>query len=320
MEPCTQPGYAMELPSLDKFIRVFNENLTVVESTVEAKLKIQRKFLINQFNKTTEWNNKWKLIVILPSLQDGEATETGQAAIEVLETIEELHSVIPNRTIIVVVRASGRGLWEDAIHTHQACRIILEGYQFHSRLNSESIWDQIETICELNYQSDLFSVQILPLLNDAALTNLPDKTMDLSMLGYNCAHLSERGLSLLHINVWNSLLTKQSERTHHFRPRFVLPHCVDPQCPFIRTHNNSALCLWNKQQSKGDEARRNNCEQLIALIALLSATVPCIVLMIILCYGRKHYEIKELKCTRPILKSVGDDWTSIRFIDEDSVC
>ncbi|VDM39350.1 unnamed protein product [Toxocara canis] len=250
LDPCIQPGYAMELPSLDKFLRIFNSNLTVVESTMESKLSIQREFLVKKFSETDEWNNKWKLIVIMPSLQDGEANELEQPAVEVLETIEELHNVIPNRTLIVVVRTSGTGLWEDASHTHQACRNMLEPFKLYSKFNSPSVWDQVETICESNFQNELFSVQILPLLKDAALINLPDDTMDLSVLGYDCAHFSERGLSLFHINIWNSILTRESERTHSFRPVFTAPQCAGPQCPFFRTHNNSALCLWNPKPSK----------------------------------------------------------------------
>uniref|UniRef100_A0A915BBF4 Phospholipase B1, membrane-associated n=1 Tax=Parascaris univalens TaxID=6257 RepID=A0A915BBF4_PARUN len=319
LDSCAQPGYAMELPSIDKFLRIFNENLTVIESTVESKLSIQRDYLVKKFNEdNTEWNKRWKLIIIMPSLQDGEASESGQAAIEVLDTIEELYNVVPNRTIIVVIRTSGIGIWQDAAHTHQACRSMLQRFKMYSKFNSASVWDQVEAICETHFQNEMFSVQILPLLKDAALVNLPDNTMDLSVLGYDCSHFSERGLSLFHINIWNSILTKEPERTQAFRPVFISPQCADPQCPFIRTHNNSALCLWNPKPSK-DEEVNDYCEQFIAVIALLSAIVPCMVLVVVLCRRRRHDRVTEIDSTPP-LKAVGEDWTSIRFIDEDSVC
>lgn len=71
LDSCAQPGYTMELPSIDKFLRIFNENLTVIESTIESKLSIQRDYLVKKFSEDTEWNKRWKLIVIMPSLQVG---------------------------------------------------------------------------------------------------------------------------------------------------------------------------------------------------------------------------------------------------------
>uniref|UniRef100_A0A0M3IS95 Epsilon-sarcoglycan n=1 Tax=Ascaris lumbricoides TaxID=6252 RepID=A0A0M3IS95_ASCLU len=68
-----------------------------------------------------------------------------------------------------------------------------------------------------------------------------------------------------------------------------------------------------------DEEVNDYCEQFIAVIALLSAIVPCMVLVVVLCRRRRHDRVTEIDSTPP-LKAVGEDWTSIRFIDEDSIC
>uniref|UniRef100_A0A1I7WYS8 Peptidase_S8 domain-containing protein n=1 Tax=Heterorhabditis bacteriophora TaxID=37862 RepID=A0A1I7WYS8_HETBA len=111
LDSCDHHSSTMELPSMDKILRVFNPNLTVVKSNERDDfLPDQARMIAYTIKQSKGYNNIWKLIVIAATIQDGEASETGQTAIEVLDTIEELYKLLPEKTFIVVLRSSGNGL------------------------------------------------------------------------------------------------------------------------------------------------------------------------------------------------------------------
>lgn len=56
-------------------------------------------------------------------------------------------------------------------------------------------------------------------------------------MGYDCSHFSERGLSLLHLGIWNSLMTRSSER-YTLPKKKHKPVQISP----VQT-SNSASCL-----------------------------------------------------------------------------
>lgn len=314
LDPCDYPASTQSLPSIDKFLRIFNPEIKVIVSPADKRLTAQGSFIVKEIKKHDSWNDKWKLIAIMPGLQDGEAVDRRQVAIEVLAVITELNITLGERTMIVVVRNSGASIWADSANTHKACRKMLDRYKDMANINSDMVWNQVEKITKANFRRELFSVQMLPLLNEASLVNLTEGIMDLSIMGYDCAHFSAKGLSMFHIAVWNSLLTQTSERTHKYRPIVTNPQCTDPQCPFIRTHNNSALCMWAIPK---DEHDSRLIEQWIAISALITAIALCILLIIVICCDRGRERI--LKLDSDGLKPVGADWSSItKFIDEDS--
>ncbi|PIO62031.1 hypothetical protein TELCIR_16427 [Teladorsagia circumcincta] len=176
LDSCDHRSLSMTLPSLDKMLKVFNPNLKVVQSNQrDDSLKEQARTIAESIQEFEGYENVWKLILIAATIQDGEASESRQTAVEVLEAIEELRNRLPVRTFIVVLRTSGNGIWSDATHSHAACREMLSMWKTHSKYNSMSVWDQMETIVHKNFRRPDFNVEVLPLLRDSALINLPDQ-------------------------------------------------------------------------------------------------------------------------------------------------
>ncbi|VDM77362.1 unnamed protein product [Strongylus vulgaris] len=134
-----------------------------------------RRVIADSIRQIQGYENAWKLIVIAATIQDGDASETRQTAIEVLSAVEEFHRLLPTRTFIVVVRSSGNGIWADASHSHKACHEMLARWKSYARFNSNSVWDQVEIIVQKNFRKSDFTVEILPLLRESALVNLPEQ-------------------------------------------------------------------------------------------------------------------------------------------------
>ncbi|CAJ0567927.1 unnamed protein product, partial [Mesorhabditis spiculigera] len=308
LDSCQHRPSENELPSIERLLRLFADNLTVVSTNNrDDPLRDQAKKIGEAVRRLDRHAEKWKLIVVIPSVQDGEASETGQTAVEVLAMIEELQKQLPVRTLVVVVENSGKGIWADASHSHAACRQMLSKWKIHSQYNTENIWDQVNRIADLNFRKANFTVEILPLLRNASLTHLPD-AMDLSVLGYDCAHFSERGLSLLHTGIWNELWTTAKLRNRHWRPTPNMVICPNPRCPFIRTQVNSEKCIWNEVESWTSPLP----PEIIALCILALAVLLSICLLCCLCM----HKAPKLKKKR--MHSFGSTFSSIRFIDEDS--
>ncbi|WKY09606.1 hypothetical protein Q1695_002175 [Nippostrongylus brasiliensis] len=311
LDTCDHRSNAMELPSLDKMLRVFNPALTVIQSNErDDNLVEQSRSIAHSIHQLQGYENVWKLIVIAATIQDGDASESRQTAVEVLGAVEELHKLLPHRTFIVVVRTSGDGIWSDASHSHIACHELLSRWKSHSQYNSISVWDQMETIVQKNFRRPYFTVEVLPLLRESSLTNLPEQ-MDLSVLGYDCAHFSERGLSLLHIAIWNSFFTKSSDRIRNYRPITPPLLCPDFRCPFFRTVSNSGVCIWRAPEVQDENGLPS---KLITIAVLGFCILLAIVVMVFMC--RKPNRTDDIK--KPA-KSFGASFSSIKFIDEDVV-
>ncbi|GMT11237.1 hypothetical protein PFISCL1PPCAC_2534 [Pristionchus fissidentatus] len=307
LDSCGHHSSSSELPTLDKMIKVFNPNLTVmnVHRNHDESFVNQVKEITARIKAIPDHEEKWKMIFMLPNIQDGEASETGQAAIEVLQAIEYLNDNLPRKTFIVVLKSSGKGMWRDASHAHSACLTLLDRWKKYVDHNSESVWEQVNTIVEKNFQHQLFTVEILPLLNEGALAQFPNGS-DLSSLGYDCAHWSERGLSLLHVAIWTAMLSSQSMRTREYRPVHSMPKCPEPRCPFIRTSSNSAVCLWSKIEDDPFPL----APQIIAVAILAVCALLCFILVLFLCLRKDKSTLKKEK-------AFGSNFSSIKFIDDD---
>ncbi|KJH53764.1 hypothetical protein DICVIV_00193 [Dictyocaulus viviparus] len=246
LDSCDHQSSSMNFPSLNKMLRIFNPDLIVVDSNKRDDS------LVDQARQIS--SSVWK---IEGYENDGQASETRQTAVEILDAVEEFHKLLPQKTFIVVIRTSGSGIWSDANRSHKvlahtvtsvkACKEILSLWKSHSHYNSISVWDQMEAIVRKNFQKPNFTVEVFPLLRQSTLSDLLDE-MDFSVLGYDCAHFSERGLSLLHTAIWNSFFTKNNERLREYRPLASPLLCPDFRCPFLRTATNSEFCIWNPKK------------------------------------------------------------------------
>ncbi|KAJ1367744.1 hypothetical protein KIN20_028723 [Parelaphostrongylus tenuis] len=330
LDSCDHRSSSMELPSLDKMLKIFNPNLLVVHNNKhDDNLADQARAVASAMQQTEGYEDIWKLIVIAATIQDGQASESRQTAVEVLGAIEELHRLLPTKTFIVVIRTSGSGIWSDASNSHKACQRILNKWKSHSRYNSISVWDQMEMIVQKNFRQPNFTVEVFPLLRESSLSNVLDEKMigriwqgreseivhttymmDMSVLGYDCAHFSERGLSLLHRAIWNSFFTKSSDRIRDYRPLASPLLCPDFRCPFFRTLTNSGLCIWN---SLKDYEPSIYPKLITACVVLLSILLMIVVLFFILRKPRRTDDIKKPA------KAFGTSLSSLRFIDEDVV-
>ncbi|MCP9262715.1 Cullin-5 [Dirofilaria immitis] len=128
---CQHASYTSSLPSVVKFLTKFIRNLTVIESSNATKLENQTLYLVEKFMKHKNWRNKWKLIIIMPNMEDGELREPEQSAVEVMKSIRLLYEVVPQRTILIVVRTSTLQLWQDASNAHRACQTLLEPWKLY---------------------------------------------------------------------------------------------------------------------------------------------------------------------------------------------
>ncbi|PIO73420.1 hypothetical protein TELCIR_04611 [Teladorsagia circumcincta] len=108
---------------------------TIVPSSEEAG-KATLRTIAESIQEFEGYENVWKLILIAATIQDGEASESRQTAVEVLEAIEELRNRLPVRTFIVVLRTSGNGIWSDATHSHAVAE-------------ESSIYPKLITLCAL---------------------------------------------------------------------------------------------------------------------------------------------------------------------------
>ncbi|CCD70637.1 Phospholipase B1, membrane-associated [Caenorhabditis elegans] len=308
--PCNIRSSEMSLPSLPSMLQLRGAQLDQIESgQLDESLADQARDIGERIRKIEGFENDWKMIVILATIQDGKASETGQTAVEVLSAIEELLKLVPEKTFVVVLRSSGSGIWRDASHQSLACKSQLAQWKVHNKFNYNSVWNQVETIVEKNYRKPQFHVEVLPLLKDPALTNLPDG-VDLSALGYDCAHFSERGLSLLHLAIWNSLFTRNKARESQFRPTASQVFCPDPSCPFFRTPSNSDMCIWTGTMPD-DEFYWVDYLIFIGIWVLLM--VLFVIIFYCICVTRR------VASEKTPTKAFGASFSSIKFIDEDVV-
>uniref|UniRef100_A0A158PC46 SGNH domain-containing protein n=1 Tax=Angiostrongylus cantonensis TaxID=6313 RepID=A0A158PC46_ANGCA len=310
LDSCDHRSSSMELPSLDKMLKIFNPEMVVVNNNKrDDSLADQARAVASQIQQTEGYENIWKLIVIAASIQDGQASESRQTAVEVLGAIQELHRLLTLKTFIVVIRTSGDGIWSNASHSNKACQRILNEWKSHSRYNSISVWDQMEIIVQNNFREPNFTVEVFPLLRESTLSTVLGE-MDLSVLGYDCAHFSERGLSLLHTAIWNSFFIKNSNRQREYRPLASPLLCPDFRCPFFRTLTNSGLCIWNPLK---DSEPSMYTQLITACVVLLSILLMIAVLFFIFRKPRRTDDIKK-----PV-KAFGASLSSLKFIDEDVV-
>ncbi|KIH45345.1 hypothetical protein ANCDUO_24614 [Ancylostoma duodenale] len=134
--------------------------------------------------------------------------------------------------------------------------------------------------------------------------------MDLSVLGYDCSHFSERGLSILHMAVWNSFFTKSGDRVRQYRPSPPQLLCPDFRCPFFRTVSNSGYCIYNA----AEDTEPSIYPKLITVCVLLLCLLLAAIVLFFMC--RKPRRTEDIK--KPV-KAFGASFSSIKFIDEDIV-
>ncbi|KAK0420839.1 hypothetical protein QR680_014917 [Steinernema hermaphroditum] len=273
-ESCTKS--LNPLPTLDDFLAVFNPSLTVIASERATNIISQTRRVISVVKSLKNWKERWKLIVVAPSPYDSELHSLDVMATAVLEVLGELFRVIPHRTLVVVVRVSETKIWQQASFGFEACERLLSKWKLHDEKTLVNVWDTLEEHIAYLYRYPTFSAQILPFMRNALLLPYND-TIDVSPLGADCVHLSTRGHSLLHQQIWNSLFTRPTERPNFWRPLVQPLVCPPPHCPYIATSNNTVFCVEPDNERNPPDPTFN--EDLLVVILLLFTILLCIILL-----------------------------------------
>uniref|UniRef100_A0A914X1H6 Uncharacterized protein n=1 Tax=Plectus sambesii TaxID=2011161 RepID=A0A914X1H6_9BILA len=281
--------------SVPAILRQYNRYMSVIPvRDFREDMKGQFAQVLRQIKRQSHWQRRWKMLLILPGTVDGRFSETGQAAVEVLETIEAIHKSLPENTIVVVMKMSDFGMWLQASESSAACDIQLKKLSLKERNGTDNIWEQVTKIASANFDRPEFSVQVLSSLSGSRLMDFPTGK-DVSFFAHNCMHLSKKGFSLLQTAIWNDLVTAFNDRKGRFEPNWLKMGglmCHDSQCPFIRTTSNSHNCSWTEQEYDYDSAVMNAYLQLpdephhetfVSMHPALTALIITAILASILC-------------------------------------
>ncbi|KHJ86119.1 hypothetical protein OESDEN_14139 [Oesophagostomum dentatum] len=106
-------------------------------------LWIKQRLLLNPYKRSKVMRMLGNLLSSSATIQDGDASETRQTAIEVLGAVEEFHRLLPVRIFEAFIRSSGKGIGVDESHSHKACLDMLSRWKSYTRFNSNSVWDQV---------------------------------------------------------------------------------------------------------------------------------------------------------------------------------
>lgn len=77
---------------------------------------------------------------------------------------------------------------------------------------------------------------------------------DFSVMSSDCIHFSGRGLSLLHIYIWNWLV--QPSKRQPWVPLVRRLYCPRPACPFFATEENIHSCPYRWQSADGRNRKK----------------------------------------------------------------
>lgn len=147
--------------SVPAILRKYNKYVSIVPvRNFRDDMKTQFAQVFREIKRLTNWQRRWKLLLILPGAVDGHFSETGQTAVEVLETIEAIHKALPLNTIVFVLRLSDFGMWLQASESSAACDIQLKKLALRERNGTDNIWDQVTKIVASNFDRPEFSVQV----------------------------------------------------------------------------------------------------------------------------------------------------------------
>ncbi|KAL3091005.1 hypothetical protein niasHT_023605 [Heterodera trifolii] len=189
-------------------------------------------------------SERWKLVLIAPGLHDIPYGQSSAVlAQDVLQSVQLIRHGLPRRTFLLVLRQSNLTFWRSVAKAAAFCSKMLSLWEFGKADDDERAWDLLEARLRTVYGDDEeFHVQIVDLMEHARPVISAGNYADLSPLASDCVHLSPRGLSLLHLQLWNWLVQPRLRHSQPFVPLLRPPLCPRPHCPFLATPRNIISC------------------------------------------------------------------------------
>lgn len=88
------------------------------------------------------------------------------------------------------------------------------------------------------HKRDDFEVNLIKFTKDLKLPILDGNKTDYSYLSQDCFHLSQKGHSIFALNLWNQMLTSESERKNDASFSYSDFKCPSSSYPYFRTIKN----------------------------------------------------------------------------------
>lgn len=89
------------------------------------------------------------------------------------------------------------------------------------------------------FYSNNFTVVFQPFFKNASVYYQNDKNPDMSMLGVDCFHLSQKGHAISANGIWNNLMEPVGRKSFGFNHLFEKFSCPTRKNPFIFTNYNT---------------------------------------------------------------------------------
>lgn len=223
--------------------------------------------------RTKDFRNRWKLIVIAPSLFDLRIGSDLQTLTDdILQSIQVIHDKLPSKTFVLVLKNSQFTISRDVARTFVFCDKMLTLWNLNFGHTAAS-WETLEARIKRNYQTEDFFVNIIDIL-DGSIPLIFDKTPDISILDADCIHFSERGLSLLSTHIYNYIIQPVKQTT--FKPVVRPLVCPRPDCPYLVTSTNKQFC---------PKPKRTDMEDKLKPITPLGLLLACIVSLYLILFA-----------------------------------
>uniref|UniRef100_A0A0N5A5E4 SGNH domain-containing protein n=1 Tax=Parastrongyloides trichosuri TaxID=131310 RepID=A0A0N5A5E4_PARTI len=219
------------------------------------------KRIVERMKKINNFHDKWKFILITPTIEDIKIDKNGNNSNIVPTLYETLHFIkreLPKRTYIVVLKNEKMNLWKEYRKSFNYCQSTTDTWfnnndKFNNNTNNVKCdletWEYLQMNITRYFNNKFFNINIINLLENfipiSVFTNEKTLKTDLSILSIDCKHLSARGISILHTTLWNYLISpsiNNYESKSYFKPILQELKCPVPSCPFLYTTDNIIYC------------------------------------------------------------------------------
>ncbi|KAI3410067.1 hypothetical protein GPALN_006431 [Globodera pallida] len=269
------PSSASDPLSLVQMLKSIGARVEAVHGDAPSphrNLQAWTRAVVDKMRTLRAYATRWKLLLIAPGLHDISYGQSAAAlAQDVLQSVQLVRHGLPRRTFLLILRQSNLSFWRSVAKTAAFCSKMLSLWELGRAEDDETAWNVLEARLRAVYGDDEeFHVQVVDILERARPVKpaekpfnpehcpkvigqdadagiqipinpdgiaVPYSDADISPLSSDCVHLSPRGLSLLHLQLWNWLMQPRLRHVHPFvrpvasasalssAPLPILDHC-----------------------------------------------------------------------------------------------